>query len=72
MNSADMGDGVSSTLLGEPGCQEGPFGASQESSAESSPVLTSPGTREVNSVAPPIGTLCEHIQKILKPGSCVG
>lgn len=44
MTSADMGDGVSSTLLGEAGCQKGPFGAPQEGSAESSRVLSFPGT----------------------------
>lgn len=62
MTSADMGDGVSSTLLGEAGCQKGQFRASQERSAESSQVLSSPAPGGGFS-GPSIGNLCEHIQK---------
>lgn len=63
MNWADMGDRVNSTSLEEPTCQKGHLGASQKSSAGSGPVLTSPGTWEVESVTPQL-KICANTRMV--------
>lgn len=71
MTSADMGDGVSSTLLGEAGCQKGQFRASQERSTREQPGPELSRHREVDSVVPQLEICASTFRRVLKPGSCV-